>query len=263
MRCANDVWVDLLTKVYSSQSTVSPRGLQTKELLGSQTRIDMARPVVTYSARKLGRRFAVAEAAWIIGGRNDLASILPYSKDIAKFSDDGRFFSGAYGVKVVDQLRYVCDSLRQDQDTRQAVINIWRENPRPSADVPCTLSLQFLIRNKRLQCCATMRSSDVWLGVVYDWLNFSSLSTYILLMLREKGVADLELGELILTAGSQHLYESNFKAVEALFSDTKTQEYAPLDVSEFSSPEDFLNHLNELKDRKDSGHEWLRELLIL
>lgn len=267
-RSANEVWLDLLSRVYSSQTSSSPRGLLTKELLGSQTTIDMTRPIVTYLRRKLGYRFAVAEASWIIDGRNDVASISPYSKDISKFSDDGRYFSGAYGVKVVDQLRYVCDSLVADSDTRQAVINIWRENPRPSKDIPCTLSLQFLIRSGRLNCVATMRSSDVWLGIVYDWINFSMLSTYILLMLRERTPGTL-LGNLILTAGSQHLYAqkqygdgaSNFTEVEALFNDTSTKEYEPLDVDEFKSPEDFLGHLNDLKDHKYTVHAWMREFV--
>lgn len=263
-RSANEEWLELLAKVYSSSQSVSPRGSRCRELLGYQTRVRMDQPLVTVAARKLGRRFAVAEAHWILSGKNDVASIAPYSKEISKFSDDGRFFSGAYGVKVVEQLRYVCDSLIADNDTRQAVLSIWRENPRNSKDVPCTLSLQFLIRDGKLHCVASMRSSDVWLGIVYDYFSFSMLSAYILLMLRQQDerLKVIGMGDLIVTAGSQHMYETNLAAVVSVFegASTLTQEYAPMDIQEFATPEDFMEHLDALKDRKPTKHAWLGEL---
>jgi len=259
---ANEVWVDLLTRVYSSQTSTSPRGLLTKELLGCQTKVDMTRPVISIKGRKLGRRFLAAEAWWILTGRNDVASISPYSKDISKFSDDGKRFSGAYGPAIVDQLTFVCDALTSDQDTRQAVATIWRRNPRPSKDVPCTVACQWLIRGGKLHCVDTMRSSDVWLGFPYDVFNFSMLSAMILLTLRQWGdvFKDVGLGTLILTAGSQHLYESNFKAVEQLFDDLSADQYAPLDVDDFSSPEQLVGLLECRKDGKYFGLPWMKEL---
>ena len=57
------------------------------------------------------------------------------------------------------------------------IINIWRENPRSSKDIPCTLSLQFFLREASdqlwLHTIATMRSNDAWLGVPYDTFNFN------------------------------------------------------------------------------------------
>jgi hypothetical protein len=73
------------------------------------------------------------------------------------------------------------------------------------------------------------------------------------------------LGGLSLFAGSEHLYESNLPQVKSIISSRGAEAkdpYNPLDLDEFSSPEDFLNHLEMLKDRKDSGHRWLRELLL-
>ena len=50
-----------------------------------------------------------------------------FMKAIAKFSDDGIMFRGAYGPKVVEQLGYVTQNLLSDPDSRQAVININNE----------------------------------------------------------------------------------------------------------------------------------------
>lgn len=268
---ANDAWLDLIEDISLRGNDVAPRGLPCRELLAHTTHVRMDSPVVTVKARKLGRRFMVAEAWWICTGRNDVASIAPYSKEISKFSDDGRRFSGAYGPKVVDQLRYVCDALVEDNDTRQAVMAIWRENPRHSKDVPCTISCQFLIRKiggrRYLECVDVMRSSDAWLGICYDWMNFSTLSALVLLTIKERDplLVDVQLGGLSLFAGSEHLYESNLAQVKSILSSRGCEAkdlYEPLNLDEFSSPEDFVHCLEMLKDRRDSGHAWLRELLL-
>jgi thymidylate synthase len=273
MTDANSAWLRLLAKLLDSGDLVAPRGVPCLELLAHTTEVDMLRPVVTVADRKLGRRFLCAEAWWILSGRNDVASIAPYSKTIANFSDDGRRFDGAYGVKVVEQLRYACDCLVADNDTRQAVISVWRENPRPSKDVPCTLSYQFLIRRsddgsrRRMHCVATMRSSDAWLGIVYDWFNISMLSAYILLTIRQRcrDLNDVGLGSLRLTAGSQHLYESNKDQAWAVLKNqpmTRADKYSPLDVDEFRSPDNLLLHLEGLKDKKNyTGYGWLTDLI--
>lgn len=264
---ANSVWLDLLTKIRDNGSQVSPRGINCQEILQNTTIVDMKSPVVTVKRRKLGRRFLVAEAHWILSGKNDVASISPYSKEISKFSNDGRTFDGAYGPKIVDQLRYVCDTLVEDKDTRQAVISIWRENPRKSKDVPCTIACQFFIRERQgtfyLDCSDYMRSSDAWLGVVYDWFNFSMLSAYVLLSLRSRDnfFWGVELGLLRLTAGSQHIYESNFQDAAGCLIDTSYDEYEKFDVDEFASPEDLLDHLARLKDREKAKRSWLAELM--
>jgi hypothetical protein len=212
-----------------------------------------------------------------------------YSRHIASFSDDGHYFSGAYGPKVVDQLRYVIDSLVKDPDSRQAVLTIWRENPRDSRDIPCTVAIQWLVRDGELHCVDTMRSSDVWLGIVYDWFNFSMLSAYVLLLLRERNAAfnEVGLGTLRLTAGSEHLYVNpkedgadnvpySILDVDEVLKDCRwiaggqvhgkgclhaLRNYAPLDVDEFVSPQHFLEVLELLKDRKTGGVGWLSELL--
>ena len=208
----NDVWLSLIKKLLETESTVSPRGMKTKELIGHQTIIPMASPFVTIPKRNIGKKFRYAEAAWILSGDNRVATIKPYSKLIEKFSDDGVRFFGAYGPKVVDQLSYVIETLHNDASTRQAVINIWREKPHKSNDIPCTCSLQFVIRNDCIHCIATMRSSDAWLGWVYDVFNFSAIANYIALQLKAQHNKGVSLGNLILNAGSQHLYEQHWVA---------------------------------------------------
>jgi thymidylate synthase len=167
------------------------------------------------------------EAAWMLSGRNDVASVAKYVDGVKRFSDDGVTFFGAYGPKIITQTSYVINTLIKDNDSRQAVINIWRENPRSSKDIPCTLSLQFLLREASdelwLHTIASMRSNDAWLGTPYDTFNFSAISFYILCWLNFRGLK-CKLGELNIQAGSRHLYENDFSKLDNIFTSTYQDE---------------------------------------
>ncbi len=210
---ATEAWYQDLEYVYQSGGRASPRGQPIREKLGYKSIIDMNYPVITCPIRGLGYKFMFAEAAWILSGQDDVATIAPFSKDIPNFSDDGVTFFGAYGPKIKDQMHYIANLLLSDPDSRQAVINIWRENPGPSKDIPCTISVQFIIRDGNIHVIDTMRSSDLWLGHPYDIFNFACLATFLALLLRRKDV-ELGIGQLHMTAGSKHIYSRNFDAVE-------------------------------------------------
>lgn len=248
----NLAYINLLRHLLLQNPTVSPRGMQIRELLAFQSIVDMANPMVTLAKRKVSEKFRYGEASWILSGDNRVSSIGPYNGIIAGFSDDGERFFGAYGPKVVDQISYVCQKIVQDQDTRQAVINIWRENPGLTKDVPCTLSLQFLVRGGLVNCVATMRSSDAWLGWVYDVFNFSMVSWLVCLHVRSmtKGAVRLLPGTLILTAGSQHLYERNVEDAKGVLEDgTLVNLKVPLPpFAEFENPDAFIHTLRTLAD---------------
>lgn len=238
-------WHQALMQIFHMGADVSPRGYLTKELIAVQSTIYMEQPIITSPGRQLGYRFMFAEAAWILSGDDKVETIAPYSKDISNFSDDGVTFFGAYGPKISDQIEYVVKTLVEDPTTRQAVINIWRENPPKTKDVPCTLSLQFIIRNGYLNCVATMRSSDIWLGHPYDIFNFSALSTAVAIYLREEGMG-VKLGLLHLNAGSKHLYHRNFEAVQKVISTEIGAKMAPgfrLDPQNYQSVNEFRDYL--------------------
>lgn len=255
MSTTTSIWKEALRTLMQTGLPVSPlspgaswRGKANKELRAYQTVIPMSSPVVLSPGRKLGLKFLTAEAAWICSGDNRVSSIAPYAKKIIDMSDDGQRFFGAYGPKFVDQLSFVVETLVKDPASRQAVIQIWREQPRLTKDTPCTLSWQFLLRCGQLHCVATMRSSDIWTGWVYDVFNFSMAAAVVALELRQqwKGlqdVPDVQLGNLYLTAGSQHLYDMDIDGAQACLLETDEQAIKSLDLNEFASSNELINHL--------------------
>lgn len=245
---ANAALAHLLGQILDTGEESAPRGKKVTELLGLSISFDMRQPLVTLCARELGYRFAPAEAAWILSGDNRVETIRQYSRFIWEFSDDGVFYSGAYGPKVVDQLTYVCDVLGNDWDSRQAVIDVWRPNPRAGRDIPCTLSFQFLVRERKLHVVQCMRSSDAWLGYPYDVFNASMLAGYVILLLRDRKAAstrgDLTLGTHTMMIGSSHVYEQNRDLAVALMRDMDTLfEYPDFQPYAFDSPDGLVKHL--------------------
>lgn len=217
----------------------------TKELIAYRRTFDMRFPIVTIDHRNLGYRFLCAEAAWILSGDDRVATIAPYSKHISQFSDDGITFHGAYGLKIRDQLDFVISTLINDRTSRQAVINIWRENPPRTKDVPCTINLQFLIRGPYIHTIANMRSSDAWLGWPYDVFNFTMVTAYLMLRLQRQGLGRLQLGTLTLAAGSQHLYEPDWPgAMKCLGSGARQSiAYQAVYPYQFEDPDELITYL--------------------
>lgn len=205
----NTIWQEKLVEcLHKYDYTSKPRGMEVSEIISGHYKVPMP-AYLNLSSRGVNVPFMFAEAAWIISGSNRLSDIKPFMKGYAKFSDDQVFLRGAYGPKVVDQLGYVVDAIEKDNDTRQAVINIWRERPGQSKDIPCTISMQFLLRNKMLQAVVTMRSQDIVLGFTYDVFTFSMVANAVRLLLAERGI-DCELGSLYVNAGSMHLYKQHY-----------------------------------------------------
>jgi thymidylate synthase len=276
IKSANIAWADLLLDVASSGTDVRPRDILCREIVGYPTRIDMSRPVVTNRARKLGYRFMLTEAAWIIKGQYDLKTLADVNPNIAQFSDDGNTMSGAYGPRLEWQVPWLANTIAKDNDTRQAVATIWRPKPEPSKDIPCTVAIQILVRRDsegvlRLNLVDTMRSSDAWLGWPYDVFSFSMFGAYMALRLREQvgRFSNIQLGGLFLNAGSQHIYtepKENSRlpydltdVMRVLGSDPEEVGYSPLDLSKLDMrSEDFGDWLLNIRD--GTSNLWLQDL---
>jgi thymidylate synthase len=212
MDTATSVWLTQMDSIVRQGDCVK----NTVELLGSSLCWDMRYPVVMNEARKINYAFMAAEAAYIISGRNDVAYLMNAMKSFGTYSDDGYHQTGAYGPAFIDQLPYVVDILNKDPESRQAVINIWRNSPRASKDIPCTLSLQFFIRDERIHTVVNMRSSDAYRGLIYDLFCFSAMAAVVAGHLNDPL---LDLGTGYLNMGSSHLYGADLSNSYSLLTD--------------------------------------------
>ena len=192
-----------------------PRGFEVREILGYNYRTDLERPIIGIKERKLNYSFMFAEAHWINSGSNNYDYITKYLRDYGKYSDDKYTYNGAYGPKVIDQISWAAAELANDRDSRRAYINIWRERPGESADIPCTCGVQFIIRAGKLNVLVNMRSQDVVFGMPYDIFTFSTLAYHMQMLLWTHYDIGVRLGLLYVRAGSMHIYERHYEDAEA------------------------------------------------
>jgi thymidylate synthase len=197
-------WRKILYELLLSGKESSPRGSRTREILNVTLEVDNALAnVLVNPVRNLNYRFMIAEWLWIQAGLNDLNLLAAYNSNMKQFSDDGVILSGAYGPRLMPQIPYILDCLSKP-DSRQAVATIWIPSPSNSKDIPCTISMQWLLREGVLHCTVNMRSSDVWLGLPYDFFTFSQLTNYVANLISAK------VGSITMNLASSHIYEEHW-----------------------------------------------------
>lgn len=201
---------------------VEVRDLLTREVRGVTLIIpDPTHPVLPIgTGRKINTRFAAVEALGLVAGvaRGDLLDVAaPGWRDVLVDPDAAEL--GAYGPRTRGQLNSAYVILRDDPTSRRVVMTIWRPvDLYANGDRPCTLTLQFLLRDSGLELHTTMRSQDVFLGLAYDLFVFTQLQ---LTLARWLGVP---AGALIHHVGSFHLYERDLPAVDDLWTTPRTLE---------------------------------------
>lgn len=82
----------------------------------------------------------------------------------------------AYGIRVALQLPKVLQQLKETPGSRRATIHIGVPGDGQETVKPCTQTLNFQIRNGRLNMTIFMRSWDVLSGLPYDVINFNGLN---------------------------------------------------------------------------------------
>jgi thymidylate synthase len=245
---ADNAWLQAYHDVLEGGDVCAPRGKTIKELPQYTVVVSMNQPVVRVKERKLNYKFMAAEALWILQGRNDVAFLSAVNPNIAQFSDDGVTLSGAYGKQIHPQMDYVVNKLLEDRDTRQAVLTLWKPNPSPSKDIPCTIAMDFKIRNDALNCHVFMRSSDLWLGLPYDIFSFSAVAYYIASRFNEQKDQEdkVLIGGLYLTAASSHIYEPHWNMAPL----TRPRLGCDAPLWEFAKPDSILADLEDLMATK-------------
>lgn len=166
---------------------------------------DPTRGIVDSQERNMPIRYAIGELLWYLSGSNKLKDIKQYSKFWENISDNGETLNSAYGHRIhtrfgFDQWDYAKQLLTKDPYSRQAVIHIKDADNTPTRDTPCTVALQYQIRDGALYASTFMRSNDIWLGFPFDVFCFTAMQ---IKMAMELGV---DIGDYTHFVGSLHLY---------------------------------------------------------
>ena len=279
------LYKDILKNILINGKEYSPRGKKTKEL--HPFIMTLHNPVnnIIYSPiRAINPFFMISEFIWIITGKEDVDFVSKFNKNMRAFSDNGDILNGAYGprirnagnryyisqhddrsisygIKGVDQLAKVILKLKEDNDTRQAVIAIFDayKDYQKTKDVPCNIFLKFTLRDNRLDLTAYVRSQDMILGFPYDAYHWTLLQQII------SKILNVKIGKYFHIMDSAHLYQQDYKMANEIVE----EKIECNDMLEFDEPmtsiEDLdlkMNHMHaSIKEESHSVFMWQGEYM--
>lgn len=203
----DDLMHEAYTHVMGEGLSIAPTNGGAKELFGVLVELKQPRARVSRSQNRERVFSALGELLWYLSGSDDAEQIgyyVSYYRD-PTVSVDGHVI-GAYGPRLmgydeVNQVESVIQMLRKNPDSRNAVIQLFDHQDDKHA--PCTLALQFVVREHRLIMMTSMRSNDLFWGFPHDLFAFTMIQEIIA---RSVGV---DLGHYYHSVGSLHLYNKD------------------------------------------------------
>lgn len=207
---AQDNYLPQLNMLQEIGDNVEVRGRYTKELLNVATEVhEPQHHCILIPERHWNPWLALSEFLWIMAGREDIATLVKYNRNITEFSDDGTHLYGAYGRRMRYQIDPLISRLQKDPTDRRAVISIWepRDLTAVTKDPPCNNLVYFKLRQGELDMTVINRSNDLHWGLyAANVPTFGLLQEYIASRL---GVG---LGTQTHLSNSLHLYVDDPRA---------------------------------------------------
>lgn len=163
--------------------------------------------------------FHLMESIWMLAGRDDVASIVPFLGNLRKFSDDGSRFHGAYGdrwrhagrIGQRDQLAEIVRLLRRNPFDRRVVLQMWDcdlDLAQEGVDFPCNTHVYFRAVDTgevghppALDMTVMCRSNDaIWGAYGANAVHFSVLQEFV------ASACGMQIGTMYQLSNNLHAY---------------------------------------------------------
>lgn len=218
----DDILFALYTRLLSVVNEVTASRGAFKEIIPSHIVLKNPRMRVSRSYSR-GKIFSLlGELLWYFTGDNDIEFIKYFLPKYPEDPDENGKVNSGYGGRLfsygsqfgdapkVDQIANILDLLKRKPTSRQAVIQLFSATDIAGNEksVPCTNTLQFILREKQLHMIVNMRSNDAFKGFVHDVFAFTVIQEIIA---SELGV---ELGTYQHFVGSMHLYAEDYEKAQ-------------------------------------------------
>lgn len=253
----DDVMRLVIEEITTHGDRINPTKGPAMELIGVVLELTEARARLSRTETR-GKLFSsLGELCWYLSKSNDLGFISYYIQHYRQFADGDRIFGG-YGPRAfnwggINQIANVTELLTKKPDSRKAVVQLFDRHDIVGEyqDVPCTCTLQFLLRGDKLHMFTNMRSNDVFLGLPHDVFCFTMLHE---IMARTLSV---EPGSYRHAVGSLHLYDKNRDGAQQFLEEGWQATDAPMPPMPKVNPWPALHSLLEIESalRNDAAFD--------
>lgn len=216
----DDLMRGVLQRLVASTNWVTASKGRFTEEIGAVLRLTNPRARLSRSETR-GKAFSpLGEWLWYLSGANDYAFVEYYvPTGYRDDAPDRTTVPNGYGERLANfrgqnQLANIIKLLKTKRTSRQAVIQLFDAGDVGRGyGVPCTCTLQFLVRDDRVHMVVNMRSNDAYLGLPHDVFAFTMLQE---LVARAIGA---DVGEYTHCVGSLHLYDQWHEKAKAFLSE--------------------------------------------
>jgi thymidylate synthase len=195
-----------------------------KAIFGTQVRFDLRQGFPLLTTKKMPFKILLHELFWFISGSSEVQ----YLHDHKIHYWDGFLHEGktdlgrVYGVQwrhwkrpdgtEFDQLQWAIDQIKTNPDSKAIIVSAWNAGELDEMRLPpCHTMFQFDVTKGKLRMQLYQRSWDVFLGAPFN------IAQYAMLLYMVAYLTGLEPRELIISAGSAHLYRNHIdSAIEQL-----------------------------------------------
>lgn len=147
------------------------------------------------------------------------------------FSSESNVFGHSYANSIInpiqsihDPVESVCAMLAKNESTRKAVLTF---SPYGDEKVPCINSIQFLVRNHRLDVIYYSRGQDMYRKFPCDAMCIASMGE----MVAKR--CEMEPGTVFANIASAHIYDQDMKNVERYLSEDRKSKQGILTGNEY------------------------------
>lgn len=211
----------LLEKYNSGDFVIDKSGVKMVEITGASFEAD--EPCIF---GELNHDYIARELAWY---ESKSCSVYDIPGEVPKIwlkcADEHGMIHSNYGylAKSHENHNQFWNTLKQlvaSKETRRAVMIYTRPtmhlefDRRGMSDFICTNTVQYLIRNNKMETVVQMRSNDAWAGYRNDFSWQQHIQSQLIEAYNIETNSSIEPGKITWQAGSLHVYERQFYLLE-------------------------------------------------
>lgn len=195
-------------------------GVGTISIFGYQMRFNLQAGFPAVTTKKLHFRSIIHELLWFLSGDTNVKYLEDNGVSIwNEWSDENGDLGPIYGKqwvaweaadgRVINQIADVIEEIKRNPYSRRLIVSAWNVGElKEMALMPCHALFQFYVSEGKLSCQLFQRSSDSFIGQVYNVASYSILTHMV------AAQCDLEVGDFIWTGGDCHIYLNHIEQVK-------------------------------------------------